>query len=245
MELSCNRTNSKGAQVTKARKSIRVAPILAYISGWGSRRHNCLSGCLAAIRANVLRLVFISLLVCPPSNAQSLASYGKAFLTSTWNAETLWEPAISAGWSNYVTKPAGFGTGAEGYGYHFGVSLTDNVNGKFMRDFAFAAASARRDDYGPLGCGSVLKRIWNAVKYTVTVSPQASSRTFNWSGIPASLASAGLSNVYQPAQQRTWSATFERAGISTAGYVVGNVWLEFTKEKTKKHTRIRVLVKSQ
>ena len=54
-------------------------------------------------------------------------------------------------------------------------------------------------------------RAAHAVVYTI----MASDRTFNWSGLPASFASAGLSNTYQPCEQRTWTATLERAGTAT------------------------------
>jgi hypothetical protein len=180
-----------------------------------------------------------------PASAQSLSTYSNDFLSSTFNVETLWEPAASAAWSAYVTRPAGFGTGADGYARHYGVAVADNVNGKFMRDFAFAAAAGRRDNYIPLGKGTFWKRVWNAVDYTVLTSPETQDHTFNWSGIPASFASAGLSNVYQPPQQRTWLATIERAGTNTAGYIAGNLWLEFTKNKMVNHPRIQRILKSR
>jgi hypothetical protein len=179
-------------------------------------------------------------------NAQPLSAYGKDFANTVWNAETVWEPGLSAAWSNFVTKPPGFGTGADGYGYHYGVAIADNVNGKFMRTFAFAAVSRRRDHYVPLGNGPPLKRIWNAIQYTViAAAPTSSSAVFNWSGLPASLASAGLSNLYQPAPQRTWIATVERAGTNTAGYMLGNVWLEFTQKHIQPRPRVRAILKSQ
>jgi len=178
------------------------------------------------------------------ANSQTLGSYGHDFATSTLNLGTLWEPAVSAGWSNFVSKPAGFGTGARAYGYHYGVALADNVNGKFMRDFAFAAASHRPYHYEPLASGTIPNRLWHALKFTL-LSSQASDARFNWSGIPASFASAALSNVYQPAAQRTLRATFERAGTDTAGYIVGNIWLEFTKRPMENHPRMRALVKSK
>jgi len=190
-------------------------------------------------------LLFSSVCVAPTAHAQTLGGYGHDFLAATVNFGTLWEPAVSAGWSNFVSKPAGFGTGAESYGYHYGVALADNVSGKFMRDFVFAAASHQPHAYVPLGSGTFPNRIWHALKFTVIVSSQASDPKFNWSGIPASLASAGLSNVYQPAQQRTVLATFERAGTNTAGYIFGNIWLEFTKKPMENHNRIRAMVKSR
>jgi len=159
--------------------------------------------------------------------------------------ETIWEPALSAGWSNYVSKPPGFGTGLEAYGYHYGVSIADNVNGKFFRTFVFAAASGRRDTYEPIRKGGIWKRVRNAVEYTVLPAPEETHKGFNLSGLPASAVSASLSNAYQPFEQRTWRATLERIGTNTGGYVLGNVWLEFTKKTTDTHPHLRLLLKNR
>src|SRR5215813_6643216 len=84
--------------------------------------------------------------------------YFKSFREDTFKIETLAQPVSTAAFSNWVTKPAGFGTGWEGFGYHYGVALADNVNGKFMRKFVFAAASKHVDEYHPKGSGNFLGR---------------------------------------------------------------------------------------
>jgi hypothetical protein len=55
-------------------------------------------------------------------------------------------------------------------------------------------------------------------------------RQFNFSGVPASFAAAGLSNLYQPREQRTWPATFQRTGTNAGGYVLGDLAAEFNPE---------------
>jgi hypothetical protein len=182
-------------------------------------RGNCATGFLLA-----LAFVFSG----RAAGAQSLGDYAHDFWNNTWTLETVWEPAISAGgsvaWNDFVSPSDGFGPCWQGYGHHYAVALGDNVNGKFMRDFAFAAASHQEDNYSPPKNDRFWKRIGYAALHTFVVTPEDSSKKINWSGVPASLASASLSNAYQPAPQRTWSATFERAGTSTAGYAVGNVF---------------------
>ncbi len=152
----------------------------------------------------------------------------KDFISSTFSPQTIAMPAVTAAGSQFIFAPAGFGTGAKGYGYHYGVSLADTVNGKFMRKFAFPVFSGQRDSYKPKQDGSFLSRIVNAAAHTIFVNPQLSEKSFNWSGIPASAASAALSNAYQPPQQRTWSATFVRIGTNSAGYLLNDVLLEFS-----------------
>jgi hypothetical protein len=132
---------------------------------------------------------------------------------------TLVTPGISAAGSQFISKPAGFGTGAEGYGYHYGVSVADNVNGKFMRNFAIPLlAHRRRQPYYYVGWKNArfLKRMANAALHSAIADPasQLNLDNFNWSGAPSSLGSAVLSDAYQPTEQRTLSATFQRFGTN-------------------------------
>jgi hypothetical protein len=162
------------------------------------------------------------------AHGQSLGIYTKDFLRATGSPETILAPAPTAAVSNYFFQPAGFGTGGEGMGYHYGVALADNVNGKFMRKFAFAAAARREDHYCPIGGASPWRtRLANAFLHTLFAVPQT-SKAFNWSSLPASLVSAALSNTYQPTQQQTWTATFERFGTNAAGYMASDFITEIT-----------------
>src|SRR6267154_2537216 len=86
-------------------------------------------------------VILIALLGCLCSVQAEENKYFKSFSADTFKIETLAQPAVTAAFSNWVTKPAGFGNGAEGFGYHYGIALADNVNGKFMRKLVFAAAS--------------------------------------------------------------------------------------------------------
>jgi hypothetical protein len=182
------------------------------------RRGNCVI---------VYLIIFVMTFLGRAANSQSLRDYERDFLNRTWTLETLWEPAVSAGgsvaWSDFVAPINGYGPGWQGYGHHYVVALGDNVNGKFMRNFVFAAASQTEDNYSPKS-DKFWSRVGYAALHTFVVDPEGSTKRFNWSGVPASFAAAALSNAYQPAPQRTWSATFERAGTGTAGYAGGNVW---------------------
>jgi hypothetical protein len=166
------------------------------------------------------------------ASPQSLSVYERDFVRATFQSPgTIFSPAVSAGaavaWSDYVLPTDGYGPSWQGYGHHYVVSLADNVNGKFMRKFVFAAASHRQDNYIPTS-GGFRARVALAAAHTIYASPGANgwklnSKTLNWSGIPASLTAAALSNVYQPAAQRNWDSTFKRVGTATAGYALGNV----------------------
>jgi hypothetical protein len=173
-------------------------------------------------------IVLASLVVCASVATQAEENkYFKSFSQETFRIETIAQPAVTAAFSNWVTKPAGFGTGAEGFGYHYGVALADNVNGKVMRKLVFAAASRQVDEYHPKESGTFFSRLVNAAGHSIFVDPQAEHKSFNWSALPASFASAGLSNAYQPREQQTWSATLQRAATNSAGYLAGDLFIEF------------------
>lgn len=173
-------------------------------------------------------VVLMATIVCMGSAAQAEENkYFKSFGQETFRIETIAQPAFTAAFSNWVTKPAGFGSGAEGFGYHYGVALADNVNGKAMRKLVFAAASGHVDEYHPKDSGNFFSRLMNAAGHSIFVDPQAEHKSFNWSALPASFASAGLSSAYQPREQQTWSATLQRAATNSAGYLAGDLFVEF------------------
>jgi len=193
------------------------------------------------------------LLAAAQAHAQSLKVYGDDFLKETWSYETLWQPALSAGasvaWNDFVSPIKGYGPGWPGYGHHYAVALADNVNGKFMRQFVFAAASGHEDNYSPKS-GGLWKRVGNAALHTIWVCPGTSDwkltpRTLNWSGIPASFATAAFSNAYQPGPQRNISSTFERAGIGTLGYAGGNVLTTFVDAVKDSHHKLHVFLRNR
>lgn len=165
----------------------------------------------------------IAIAIALSRTAYAQQVYVQDFVKSTVTPETVWQPALTAGFSNWVSQPTGFGSGWNGYGYHYGVATAGNVNGKFMRKFAFAAVSRHEDEFSPIQTGDKWKRIGQALEHSIFVSPGATSKNFNWSGLPASLASAALSNAYQPPEQRSVIATFSRFGTNCDGYAAGDI----------------------
>ena len=204
--------------------------------------------------STVLLLAFVLFASGHAADAQSVSNYAQDFVKATFQSpETLWEPALSAGstaaWNDLISPIKGFGPGFEGYAHHYTVALADNVNGKFMRQFAFAAAAHHEDNYSPTS-GGLWARAGLAAAHTIYVCPgtdgwRVTWKTVNWSGIPASFASAAFSNVYQPSPQRNLTSTFERVGTGTAGYAVGNVLTALATVLKSKHPRLHVALRNR
>jgi len=134
-------------------------------------------------------------------------------------------PPATAAFSNFVFRPAGFGSGADAYRYHYEVALADNINGKCLRKLIVPAISGKRDTYDTDRQGTFFQRLARASRHSLHYDSR--SRQFNWSGLPSSAFSAALSNLYQPPRQRTLWATTKRTGTNSLGYWFADVAWEF------------------
>jgi hypothetical protein len=183
------------------------------------------------------RVLMLLWIFCPFLHGQG-NDYLRDFKTDIWKLGTVAIPAGSAAWSQFESKPAGFGTGVSGYFHHYGVSIGDNVNGKFMRDLALPIITQRENaPYRYVGWGhgsmwkghfSIWRRLGQAGLHSIFADPECAKtwENANWSSIPASLTSAALSDAYQPGPQRTMTATFKRFGTNALGFGGGDVGSE-------------------
>lgn len=152
------------------------------------------------------------------------------FVNSVVSPETVLTPASSAAFSQFVFKPGGFDRGALGYGEHFGIGFADNVDGKFIRNFAFPTVFRQDVVYTPDGSSATAwHRVGHAMLHSVVLDAKQHHH-LNFSGVPASFASAGMSNLYQPQEQRNVTATLERAATNAGGYLLGDLVSEFKPE---------------
>jgi hypothetical protein len=182
-------------------------------------------------------LLTVGLFAVLPLTAQ-VSIYWSDFERATLQPETLLTPAYTAAFANYVVEPAGFGGGGTGLGYHYGVSLADNVQGKLFRKLVFAVASQRDDKYYMLGdLPPVGKRVENVLLHSIFSVPQCSHQ-LNWSGLPASMVSAAFSNLYYPDEQRTLASTMTRFGTNSAGYILSDVLSEFKFGRRKQPSHV-------
>ena len=165
------------------------------------------------------------LLLHPALVGQTVKDNWHTFTTQTFTLGTVFTPAATALGSNGITKPKGFGSGPEGYGYHYGVGLADNVNGKFMRSFLLPELTrSNEQDYVRLGSS---QRPWSRLGHALKHSIVNEKGRFNWSSIPASVSASALSTAYQPVEQQNWKAFGKRVGTTQVGFVIGDLGSEF------------------
>jgi hypothetical protein len=136
---------------------------------------------------------------------------------------TIVTPALTASASQLLFKPAGYGTGARAYAYHYGLSVADSVDGKFVRDFALPVLFRENPHYSSTIDCTPKQRVLHVLKNVVLTD----HGRLNWSSLPASAALSGISALYVPTAQQTWTAALTRFATNAAGRLVGDAYGEF------------------
>lgn len=110
----------------------------------------------------------------------------------------------------------------------FAATVGDETSRNFFADFALAAAFHEDTRYVPDGPShGVWHRIGYAVSRAVITRTDSGAATFNWANVVGCAMSAGLSNVYYPAVNRTASITMMNWGTDIGGAGLTNLMPEF------------------
>jgi hypothetical protein len=155
------------------------------------------------------------------------------FRCRTLSPGTILWPAASATRGYIFDHTDGYSSRPPGWAHRFGVSLGDNVDGKFMSSFLMPALSGHhRENYRYIGAGQgagLGRRMGHAAMHTLLSDPDAgwNFRNLNWSAIPASAASTAVSNVYRPAQEQTFGENVHRLSLSVSIFAMKDFASEF------------------
>ena len=151
-----------------------------------------------------------------------LRDFGQAIVTSPTGAlATSFVPPATSSFSNYVSRPRGFGPASAGEWHHYRVALADDVCGKLLRKLIIPAVSKERDIYVTDRQGAFYQRFMRASRHSLF----SGSTKLNWSDLPGSAVAAAISDLYQPTAQKTWAGTLKRFGTNSAGYwIADEVW---------------------
>jgi hypothetical protein len=97
-------------------------------------------------------------------------------------------------------------------------------------------SSVLHDDprYYAMGDGSLRESIKYALRRLVIVRKHDGGEAFNWPGVVAPLAAAGLANTYMPDAQKTVGYTFKNYIWSIAASVGVNLLKEYRPTVTRK-----------
>lgn len=100
-----------------------------------------------------------------------------------------------------------FHKGAAGFGRYYWHSLADQVDEDYQVEFIFPTLFRQDSRYYTLGRGGFFKRTGYAFSRVLITRTDSGNATFNASEIIGAGAASGISDLYYPSRERTWTKT--------------------------------------
>ena len=139
-------------------------------------------------------------------------------------------PVLLAGYGQATNETPEFHQGAAGYGRYFWHTFADQTDENYMVEFVVPAITHEDTRYYTLGSdkGGIMKRMGYALSRAVVTRDDAGHNTFNFSEVVGAGAAAGISNLYYPSPERTFSNTADKwstnVGIDAATFIIREFW---------------------
>jgi hypothetical protein len=135
--------------------------------------------------------------------------------------------AIQAGFAQAHNATPEFHQGAAGYGRYYWHTYADYVNENLWVEFLLPTALHQDSRYYTLGRGGFAKRLGYSLSRAAITRNDSGHETFNASEIFGAGAAAGISSLYYPSQERTFSKTYQLWLTSIAIDAGSNLFKEF------------------
>jgi hypothetical protein len=121
-----------------------------------------------------------------------------------------------------------FHQGMVGYGRYYWHDLADQADEDYQVEFVFPALLHQDSRYYTLGRGSFPKRLFYAFSRIAVTHTDSGSEVFNASEVVGVGAAAGISDLYYPSRERTWTKTGQRwvlnMGLDGATFSFKEFW---------------------
>ena len=121
-----------------------------------------------------------------------------------------------------------FHQGAAGFGRYYWHTLADQVDEDYQVEFIFPVAFHQDSRYYTLGRGGLLKRTAYSFSRILVTRTDSGGETFNASEIIGAGAASGISDLYYPSIERTWTKTGQRwlvnVGLDGATFIFKEYW---------------------
>jgi hypothetical protein len=135
---------------------------------------------------------------------------------------------ILAGVSQIEGSYPEFHSGAPAYARYYWHGFADNLNGNLMTEFFMPVATREDPRYYTLERGNIVKRTGYAVSRLFITRTDHGGSSPNLSEIVGNGAAAGLSGLYYPSRERTWTKTgqrwFAQVGLDGFSDLVKEFW---------------------
>src|SRR6202453_494566 len=137
-------------------------------------------------------------------------------------------PALVAGYSQATNATPEFHQGAAGYGRYFWHTYVDQTSENYFVEFIVPVITREDTRYYTLGSGGFWKRAGYSLSRAIITRNDEGHDTFNISEVVGAGAAAGVSNLYYPSRERTFSNTAEKwgqnVGIDAATFLFHEFW---------------------
>jgi len=160
-------------------------------------------------------------------------SVKEKFITASedsFDYSAIFIPAALAVYSLETNATPEFGNGAVGYGRYFWHAAVDQTSENYIVEFAVPAIAHEDTRYYTLGHGGFFKRTGYALSRAVITRSDSADEVFNFSEVIGAGAAAGLSSLYYPSRERSFSNTGTEwgldIGIDGASFVAKEFWPE-------------------
>jgi hypothetical protein len=121
-----------------------------------------------------------------------------------------------------------FHQGAAGFGRYFWHTFADQTDENYQVEFVFPTLLRQDPRYYTLGHGGFVKRTVYSFGRVLITRTDAGHETFNSSEIVGAGAAAGISDLYYPSQERTWTKTGQRwllnVSLDGATFIFKEFW---------------------
>jgi hypothetical protein len=134
---------------------------------------------------------------------------------------------IQAGVAQARNATPEFHQGAAGYGRYYWHTYADYVNENLWVEFLLPTALHQDSRYYTLGRGGFAKRLGYSLSRAAITRKDSGPETFNASEIFGAGAAAGISSLYYPSQERTFTKIYQLWLTSIAIDAGSNVFKEF------------------
>jgi hypothetical protein len=132
-----------------------------------------------------------------------------------------------AGISQAKNSTPQFHQGAAGYSRYYWHSFADQALGNYLTEAIVPAATREDPRYYTRGRGGLFRRSGYAISRLLITRNDSGGRTFNFSEIVGNGAGSGISNLYYPAAERTWTKTQQKWLTQVALDGLFNIFKEF------------------
>lgn len=132
-----------------------------------------------------------------------------------------------AGTSMAKNETPEFHQGGAGYARYFWHSFVDQGVGNYFTEFIVPVVTHEDPRYYTLYHGGFIKRTGYAFSRLFVTRTDSGHETFNFSEIVGNGAGAGISDLYYPRQERTWTKTGQKWATQVALDGIFNVMKEF------------------